>query len=462
MRAALAVAVPFLLSASPWAQAETPAERPNLVLFLVDDLGWTDASFRGSGFYETPSFDELARDGMEFTDAYSNGPNCAPSRACILSGQWTPRHGVYTVGSSKRGKSANRKLIPVENTQALAERFVTLAEALGEAGYATASIGKWHLGPDPRAQGFDVNVAGNETGAPKGGYFSPYKNPELADGPDGEYLTDRLTDEAIAFLRAERERPFFLYLTHYAVHTPIQAPDALAAKYGEKPPAGGHSNARYAAMIESVDASLGRVRAALEELGLAENTVVCLFSDNGGHGNVTSMTPLRGAKGMLYEGGIRVPMVVCWPGRAPPGSRTPVPVSGLDFYPTFLELAGVPQPDGTVLDGASLVPLLDGSGALERKALYWHFPAYLQSTGASEGPWRTTPAGAVRAGRYKLIEFFEDGRRELYDLRDDVGETTDLAERMPDKARELAELLESWREEVGAPVPAELNPDYRP
>ncbi|MEM7309331.1 MAG: sulfatase [Planctomycetota bacterium] len=442
---------------------EEATSRPNVVLFYADDLGWRDVGFAGSAFYETPHLDRLAREGLVFTDAYSNGPNCAPSRACLMSGLWTPRHGVYTVGSAARGKAKNRALIPIENRTDLAPEHVTLAEALGAAGYATCHVGKWHLGDDPRAQGFDVNVGGLAAGSPPGGHFAPYRNAALADGPEGEYLTDRLTDEAIAFLREERSQPFFLYLAHYAVHTPIQAPEELTERFADKPADGGQRNAKYAGMVASLDASLGRIRTALDELGLADNTVVLFTSDNGGHGPVTSMAPLRGAKGMLYEGGIRVPLVALWPGRTAAGTRCAEPVSGLDLYPTLLAVTGASAPEGWTPDGANLVPLLGGAAELGREALFWHFPAYLQATGkGGAGPWRTTPASAVRAGRYKLLEFYEDGRLELYDLAQDPGEERDLAAERPELRDELHARLSRWRERTAAPVPTERNPKYAP
>ena len=445
------------------AQAEVhEPPRPNIVLFYVDDWGWTDAGFLGSGYYETPRMDGLAREGTVFTAAYSAGPNCAPSRASLMSGQYTPRHGVYTVSSSARGKAKDRKLIPIENRTELADEVVTLAEALRDAGYVTASMGKWHLGADPRTQGFDINVAGNQTGSPRGGYFSPYKNPELSDGPEGEYLTDRLTDEALAFLEARGPEPFFLYLTHYAVHSPLQCKDEHRAKYAAKQAVGGHDNTKYAGMVESTDESLGRVLDKLAELDLAQNTIVILHSDNGGYGGATSNAPLRGVKGMLYEGGIRVPLVMRWPGHIAQGGRTAVPVHGVDLYPTMLELAGAAPPAGQPLDGVSLTPLFAPDGTLERDALFWHFPAYLQATGKGNSPWRTTPVGAVRQGPLKLLEYFEDGRLELYDLDGDPGETHNLAAQRPEDTARLHALLGEWRTKLGAPVPTAPNPEYVP
>jgi arylsulfatase A-like enzyme len=332
----------------------------------------------------------------------------------------------------------------------------TVAEALKAAGYVTASIGKWHLGrgaeTGPEGQGFDVNIAGNRAGMTRR-HFSPYNLENLVDGPEGEYLTDRLTDEALKFIDANKSRPFFLYLSHYAVHTPIQAKKAMVEKYTNKAPDGGQKNPTFAAMVESVDQSVGRIR---------DNTVVFFFSDNGGVFGITSMEPLRGGKGTLYEGGIREPMIVRWPGRSKSGSVCDVPVIGIDFYPTMLEIAGVPKPAGHILDGESIVPLLKGERTLKRKAIFWHFPAYLQRNYGWKETWRTTPAGVVRQGDWKLIEYFEDGRLELYNLKDDIGEKNNLAQKMPDKTRQLQELLKRWRESINAPVPTQLNPKYNP
>lgn len=443
-------------------------KRPNIVFIFVDDMGWRDVGFMSSRYYETPNIDRLASQGMVFTNAYSNAPNCAPARACLLSGQYSPRHGVYTVGSSSRGRSKLRKLIPIENTIKLDSNIVTIAEAIKPAGYISASIGKWHLGDDPKfgpvAQGFDVNVGGCSAGSPQNGYFVPYKNPKLPDGPAGEYLTDRLTDEALNFIETNKDRPFFLYLPHYAVHTPLQARTELIEKYKKKQGSNGQNNPTYAAMIESTDQGVGRILDKLDELGLAENTVVFFFSDNGGVKGITSNQPLRGGKGMLYEGGIREPMIVRWPGVVKPGTTCDTPVIGIDLFPTILEMAGVPIPECKLLDGESIVPLLKKQGGLNRKAIFWHFPAYLQgkAEGARDPHFRTRPAGAVRAGNWKLIEYFEDGALELYNLADDISEQNNLADTMPEKAAELHQLMLSWRKKVNAPVPTELNPEYNP
>ncbi len=439
---------------------------PNIVFILIDDFGWKDAGFMGSTYYETPNMDRLAKEGMVFTNAYTNAPNCAPTRASLLTGQYTPRHGIYTVGNSDRGKASLRKLIPIPNKTVLDPDKITIAEVLKEAGYVSASIGKWHLGNDPEAgpiaQGFDVNIGGNISGHPKS-YFSPYKNKDLPDGPKGEYLTDRLTNEAIKFIQQNKDRHFFLYLPHYAVHTPLQAKKKLIQKYKNKPGSHGQNNPVYAAMIESVDHGIGLILKTLKDLKLEKNTVVIIFSDNGGVKRITSQEPLRGGKGMLYEGGIRVPLVVRWPGVVKPNSRCDVPVIGVDFFPTIMEIAGIKKPVNQPIDGMSIVPLLKGEKTLKRDALFWHFPAYLQgkAEGARDPYFRTRPAAAIRMGNWKLIVYYEDGALELYNLEKDIGEQNNLASRFPEIRDKLYERLKQWQKELKAPIPTQLNPEYR-
>ncbi len=447
----------FLGSAGEKSVRENRSEpaKPNIVFIYIDDLGWGDVGFNGSTYYETPNIDRLASQGIIFSQAYANAPNCAPSRASVMTGQYTPRHKIYTVGTSKRGQEENRHLIPVPNTENLPLHYTTLAEALGDAGYTTGHFGKWHLGDTgfhPENQGFDVNVGGYKSGSPRGGYFPPYNNPKLVDGPDGEYLTDRLTNEAITFIKQNKEEPFFLYLSHYAVHTPIQAQADIKAKYERKAPDGGQKNPTYAAMIESADRSVGSVLERIAALELTDNTLVIFYSDNGGAVQSTSNQPLRGYKGMLYEGGIRVPLAVKWPARITPGRLDSTPVIGIDFYPTLLEIAGA-EPPAHNMDGVSLVPIFTGSSGLAARSLYWHFPAYLEASRGIPGPWRTTPAGVIRSGDYKLIEFFENDVLELYNLREDPGESTNLTDQLPEKAELLHESLRDWREKVGADMP---------
>jgi len=444
---------------------------PNIVFFFIDDMGWTDVGYmydymgRKKRYYQTPNIDRLAKDGTVFLSAYANAPNCAPSRACLMSGQYTPRHGIFTVGDPRRGNHSFRKLEPVENKTVLDEKFITVAESLQKNGYVTATMGKWHLGADPTTQGFDVNIAGNTWGSPSGGgYHSPFNYPNLQVEEQGIYLTDALTSEAVKFIDTNAKKPFFLYLTHYAVHTPIQAKDNLIEKYKALPTTDHHKNAKYAAMIESVDDSVATVLKKLDDLNLTENTVVVFFSDNGGLGGVTDNHPLRGSKGMLYEGGIREPMIVKWPGVTTAGTVCEEPVIGIDLYPTILEITGTPTPENYTLDGVSFVSLLKNpNSTLSREALFWHFPCFLQGTGDPHGgPFRTTPAGAIRAGDWKLIEWFETGRLELYNLKNDIGETTNLAEQNPKKLAQLHAAMKVWRAEVNAPIPSTPNLKYDP
>lgn len=447
--------------------AATP---PNIVLIVADDFGWTDLSCFGSEYYETPHLDELATQGMTFTNAYANAPNCAPTRACLMSGLYSPRHGVYTVATAARGNTKHRKVIPVENKTVLAGRFITIAETLKANGYATCHVGKWHLGDGPKTspegQGFDVNIAGNTRGGPRS-YFSPYHNSNLENGPVGENLTDRMGEEASKFIREQieknKEQPFFLYLPFYAVHTPIQAKKDLVEKYEKKKPGKHHNNPKYAAMIETMDTAIGRVLKTMDQTNTADNTLVIFFSDNGGMGRVTRQHPLRGAKGMLYEGGIREPMIVRWPDKVKAGTTCDVPVIGIDFFPTFVDVAGASISVPDQLDGLSLLPLFEGGKALDRMALHWHFPAYLEGKnydGARDKVFRTTPCAAVRKGDWKLIEYFEDNTFELYNLAEDIGERRNLAEKHPQKVHELHELMRRWRANTNAFVPTELNPEF--
>ena len=438
--------------------------QPNIVYINVDDLGWTDLGYQGSTFYLTPNIDRLASQGMVFTNAYAAAANCAPSRACCLTGQSTPRHGVYTVGGSARGKAQDRKLVPIENTLFIDDDNLTFAHVLQSVGYRTCTIGKWHVSRDPLKNGFDVNIAGFEWGHPQQGYFRPFGMPGLEEGPAGEYLTDRLTAEAVHFVTENRDRPFLLYLPYYTVHSPLQPKPGHQETFEERAPSQAHKNAKYAAMIHSLDEGIGRLMAALDTLGIADNTLVLFTSDNGGVWNTSKQWPLRAGKGSYYEGGIREPMIVRWPGKTDPGSRCDVAVSAIDFFPTFLAAAQAPLPRRKRLDGASLIPLLTQSGTFKPRPLFWHFPIYLQGGNAEtrDPLFRTRPGSVVRDGDWKLHEYFEDGGLELYNLKDDIGEKTNLANTMPAKAQELHTLLQAWRKDTGAPVPETLNPKYRP
>jgi arylsulfatase A-like enzyme len=434
------------------------ATRPNIILILTDDLGWTDAGVYGSDLYETPNIDRLARAGMRFTQAYSACTVCSPTRGAVLTGLYPARSRVTDWIPGRL--PSNPKLKIPDWTKHLPLETTTLAERFKAAGYVTANIGKWHLGQEayyPEKHGFDLNVAGTSEGSPAEGYFAPYKIPTLTEGPDREYLTDRMGTEAVRFVENTRDRPFFLYLPHFAVHTPIQGPPALVEKYKAKlRPGLRHTNASYAAMMESLDTSVGRLRAKLTELDLAENTIIIFASDNGGHLPTTSNTPLRSGKGSAYEGGVRVPLIILWPGVTAPGSVSDVPTISTDFFPTLLEIAGLTPGPGEGADGVSLVPALRGGTGLAREAIYWHYPHYqLYQQGG------TTPYGAIRAGDYKLIEYYDDLRVELYHLGDDIGETRDLAATKPEVAEKLRAQLHAWRKSVGAQMPT-LNPAYDP
>lgn len=447
--------------------------KPNIVYILADDLGWTDLGVQGSKYYETPNIDRLASQGMRFT-RYHNCQNCAPTRAALMTGQYGPRTGIYTVGSVERFDWRTRTLRPVDNVTKLPLDKVLLPQALKTAGYATAMFGKWHLGNEaayhPSARGFDEAIVS------EGAHFKFATTPKT-EHPAGQYLADFLTDKAVDFIRRHRDGPFFLYLPHFGVHAPHQAKPELIERFKNKPAAGGHHDPTYAAMIASVDESVGRVMALLDELNLAENTVLIFSSDNGGVGgyerpdglirdggpragnkeSITDNAPLRSGKGSLYEGGIRVPLIVRWPGVTKAGSTSDVPAIHVDVYPTFLDVAGAKPPADHPLDGASLVPLLrDPAAVLQREAIFQHFPGFL---GSGPGLWRTTPVGVIEAGDWKLMEYFEDHHLELYNLRDDLGETKNLATAEPEKAKELLAKLANWRSGINAPMPTPNTPD---
>ncbi len=471
-------------------RAESAMQRkPNFLFVLIDDMGWKDLGCYGSSFYETPNIDRLAAQGVRFTNAYAACPVCSPTRASILSGKYPATLGVTDWIDWGFGMHPTRGvLIDAPYIDHLPLKEKSLAATLRDAGYATWHVGKWHLGGEPYypdQHGFDVNVGGCHVGEPPSGYFSPWDIPTLPDGPEGEYLTDRLTDEAIRLIRDNKEKPFFLNLWYYTVHTPIQAKEAYIAKYKAKAKAMGldkvktfeegeffpcehkkdmhikrrllQSDPVYAAMIQSLDENIGRVLQAIEETGQADNTIVIFISDNGGlataEGSPTCNAPLAEGKGWMYEGGTREPLIVTWPGVTQPGAVCDVPVTSPDFYPTLLDMAGLPPLPEQHTDGVSFASLIKGASHLDREAIYWHYPHYGNQGG--------TPGSSIRMGDYKLIEFFEDGRLELYNLRDDVSEDHDLAKRDPDRVRTMQRMLADWRTRVGAIAP-KPNPDYKP
>lgn len=443
-------------------------EKPNLLFIFLDDFGWKDTSYMGSDFYETPNLDQLAKEGMIFTNAYSAAANCAPARACLLSGQYSPRHQIFNVGTTPRGKAAHRRLEHIPGVSTLDLEISTWAECIQGEGYKTATMGKWHLSDDPIPYGFDVNIAGTHSGSPPRGYYPPHpKVPNLGEVADDEYLTNTIIGHADSFLRGNESNPWMLYLTLFAVHTPLNANREFVEKYAAKESGELHDHVAMATMIETVDRGVGRLMRTLEETGVMENTIIVFFSDNGGYGPATDMAPLKGYKGTYYEGGIRVPMFVRWPGVVEGGQSNDTPVSGVDVFPTFCEMLGVNLPEGQPLDGVSLVPLLRGeSHDLAERALFWHFPAYLQSYSPSTSDeqrdplFRSRPCSIIRKGKWKLHEYFERGEFELYNLEDDIGETQNLAEKESDVLSELQADLVSWRKSIQAPVPAKANPEF--
>lgn len=442
---------------------ESKEIRPNILLINIDDMGWRDVGFMGSEYYETPNIDALAADGMIFTNAYAAAANCAPSRACMMSGQWTQRHGIFTVTNSDRGKSATRKLIPTPNTEYMPGDNILIPEILKEAGYTTCHAGKWHLTDDPLQRGFDVNIGGSHAGNP-GSYYPPYKRvPSLEAPSEDYYLTNLVMDKTLEFLNSVEDKPFFMYYSPYAVHTPIQPLKSLLPKYENKAEWNGQNNAKYATMVENLDIQIGRMITNLKESGKLENTFILFISDNGGLYKVTKQWPLRAGKGAYYEGGIREPMFAFWKGKINAGIKTEVPVSNLDFFPTILEVAGIEKPIDKVLDGNSIFPILTGKGELKKRPLLWHFPIYLEGGNkeTQDPVFRTRPGSAIRLGDWKLIQYFENNDIELYNLKDDISEKNNLAESNPEKVKELLDLLVQWRNETNAPVPTKLNPEYK-
>ena len=438
--------------------------KPNIVLINVDDLGWKDLGFMGSTYYETPNIDALAKQGMVFTNAYASAANCAPSRACMLSGLNTPKHGVYTVGSSARGNAKTRKLIPIENTEHLDDSIYTLPEMLKSAGYLTANIGKWHVNKNPLQQGIDVNIGGSDKGNPgANGYFSPYNIDFIEDGSKGEYLTDRLTNEAISFIQKSRDTTFFLYLPYYTVHTPLMGKSSLIEKFKKKKGDNGQNNPKYAAMVSSLDENIGRLLKTLEANGLNRNTLVIFTSDNGGIRAISYQNPLRGGKGSYYEGGIRVPLIMKWPQKIKSSSTTNQVVSNLDFYPTIQYIVN-PEKKAQELDGINLTDVLINQKKIERE-LYYHFPIYLQTykkriDQGRDSIFRTRPGSLIISYPWKLHHYYEGNTWELYNLRSDLGETKNLLKTNSNKHEELKNKLNQWIKLNKALIPRDRNPFY--
>jgi len=476
-----------LLGGQPaWADQASDTQKLNFVFIMADDLGWRDVSYNGSTFYETPNIDRLSAQGMVFTSGYSAAPLCSATRAAVLTGKYPGRlhltaaltRGDYGKKTGPRPTAArDQKVAPPQQIDHLPAEEITFAEIFKKAGYVTGFMGKWHLGLEPSlptSQGFDLNIAGGRYPGPPS-YFSPYKNKYITDGPPGEYLTDRLTDEAVKFLEQNKNKQFLLYLPHYAIHSPWQAKEDLIERYKAKvKPDSEQNNPVTAGMIQSLDESVGRIMKQLDRLGLTDNTVVVFTSDNGGltrapgtrknsGTRITSNAPLRGGKAMIWEGGIRVPTIVRWPGVTKAGSKCDTPIISVDYLPTLLEMADLKIEPGQIVDGESIVPLLKQTGTLKRQAIYFHFPHYI--AGYRPDPkirtYWTRPCSAIRRGDYKLIYFDDDQHVELYNLKNDIGEKKDLAGKVPSRVKSLRKKLLDWRKAVNVQVPTP-NPVYDP
>lgn len=452
------------------------SQPPNIVFILADDLGWTDLGCYGSTFHETINIDRMAENGMVFSNAYSASPVSSPTRASIMTGKHPSRVKItdWIPGSDPK----NRRLLGPKDLHELPLSEITIAEVLKQNDYNTFFAGKWHLGNEgyfPEDQGFDFNFGGHHKGSPPGGYFSPYNNPKLSDGPEGEYLTDRLTDESIKFIKENRDTPFFLFLSYYTVHTPIQANKKFFNKYKEKlsglqdslvrqlPEHNGltvqnQANPAYATMVHSLDYNVGRLLETLKELELSENTIIIFTSDNGGLSTLrrgiapTSVKPLRAGKGWCYEGGIRVPLIIKIPGMKNAGTKCKIPVISYDLYPSILEMTKLPVKPEQHMDGRSILPLINGKRDINRKAIFWHFPHYHGSA------W--TPGSAILMDNWKLIEFYETNTVELYNLENDIGETIDLSGKYPEKVRQLKRKLMEMLKDTGSEFPV-INPNYQ-
>ncbi len=464
----------FILLSFLFASCEQKTKKqPNILFILVDDLGHKDLSVTGSSFYETPNIDRIAKQGMMFTQGYAASRVCSPSRASIVSGKFTARHGITdwigaAYGEQWRALNRHDKLLPADYTERLPLEYMTLPETLRENGYKTFFAGKWHLGNEgsyPEDHGFDINVAGWDKGSPMGGYFAPYKNPKIQDGPNGENLSSRLAQETANFIEAHKDSTFFAFLSFYAVHGPIQTNEVKWAKYRQKAEKAGiaeqgfemervlpirttQDNPVYGGLVETMDDAVGIVLNKLKELGIEENTIVVFTSDNGGVSSgdnfSTSNLPLRGGKGYQWEGGTREPFFIKVPWLLSKGTKNNTPVINTDFYPTLLELAGIALKPTEHMDGVSLVPLLKGATIPERP-LYWHYPHYGNQGG--------NPSSVIRLGDWKLIHYWEDGHEELYNLKHDEVERNDVASQEIETKEKLSKQLLGWLKEVNARIP---------
>ncbi|MFT5469929.1 MAG: arylsulfatase A-like enzyme [Verrucomicrobiales bacterium] len=455
------------------------AEKPNVLFILADDLGWRDLSIEGSTFYESPNIDRIAKSGMRFTRGYAACQVCSPSRAAIMTGKSPARLKItdWIGAAEEEGWKRNTKLLPPKYNHVLPHDDVSMAEAFREGGYRTFFAGKWHLGGEgsfPEDHGFEINIGGHHRGSPPGGFFSPYNNPKMEDGPPGESLPVRLGAETAKFIDEHKDEPFFAYLAFYQVHAPIQTTPELWAKYQKKaqqlpavenrfivdrtsPVRQVQDHPVYAGMIEAMDDGVGLALEALDRNGLTDNTIIVFTSDNGGvsagDGKATSNLPLRGGKGRQWEGGIREPFYIVAPGVAEPGSKSAVPAIHMDFYPTLLDLAGLDSRPDQHADGQSLVPVLKSEGEFPDRALFWHYPHYGNQGGE--------PSAIISEGGWKLIHYYEDDRRELYQIEEDQGEQKDVAAANPERVQAMGKRLMAWLDEMDANMPYP-NPNFSP
>ena len=445
-------------------------DKPNIILIVADDLGWSDLSYMGSEYYETPNIDKLSKSGITFYNGYASAANCAPSRATMMSGKYQNAHGIYSVVNpflgygSDRGNKKTRKMIPIETKSNLNLDFFVIPEMLKEMGYINGHFGKWHLGDvgfHPEQSGFDVNIGGNRHGGP-GGYFAPYPNPELENEPKGEYLTDRIGDEVVKFIDENKENNFFAYVPFFSVHTPIQSKPDYQKKYSNKESNQYHNRPDYAGMIQSLDENVGKIINKIETLNLSDNTLIIFTSDNGGIRAISNQYPLRAGKGSYYEGGIKVPMIFSWKGKIEAKTESHERVSNLDFYPTIKQLVGYTSPID--LDGEDISPVLFGK-KLKKRELYFHFPIYLEPYDVHEDDgtdplFRTRPGTVVIKDNWKLHHYYEDNKFELYNLDKDISESKNLIEINVEKKDELTSKLNNWRKSKNVPIPSKLNPYY--
>ena len=439
-------------------------EKPNIVLIVADDLGWSDLSYMGSKYYETPNIDKLSKSGLTFYNGYSSSANCAPSRATMLTGKYNTEHGIYTVNNSDRGNIKTRKIIPIKTKNTLDLDFFLIPEMLKELGYINGHFGKWHLGDIgylPQDNGFDINIGGNKYGGP-GSYFAPFPNVELKNINQGEYLTDIIGDEVVKFIEINKKNNFFAYVPFFSVHTPIQSKPDYKKKFMKKNSNRYHNRPDYAGMIQSLDENVGKILDKIDMMKLSKNTLIIFTSDNGGIGAISNQYPLRAGKGSYYEGGIKVPMIFSWKGKIDADSKSFDRISNLDFYPTIKKLVGYEKKID--LDGVDLTPIFKGE-KLKKRGLYFHFPVYLEAyrfqlDEGTDPLFRTRPGSVLIKDNWKLHHYYEDNKFELYNLKEDISESNNLAKINNKKMNELLIDLDNWIKTKNAPIPSKLNPYY--